>query len=123
VLWLNAFHCVPTEKSKLKHSNSLDGAGPTFQEFLPALAITAAPSSAADTPPAGTRLRDSVRRATVPTMKKVVSNVRRTATSVRVRKPRDREKERNGLQVPLKLTRSASTSEATFVFVERDETY
>ncbi|KAJ7481775.1 hypothetical protein FB451DRAFT_1170923 [Mycena latifolia] len=119
--------CLPLGKPNptLSVDVQLPGSGQTFHDFLPAHLITS-PSSAestlsdsprSDDASAGSRFRDAVRRATLPSMQNVVNNVRRSATSVR--KPKDHEKKgllRSGSQASSKLSRS-NTSATTSTFV------
>ncbi|KAJ7068964.1 hypothetical protein B0H15DRAFT_793921 [Mycena belliarum] len=100
---------------------------PTFHDFLPSHVITS-PSSAESTlsdageATAGSRLRDAVRRATVPAMQNVAKNVRRSAT---MGKSREKDQEKTGLlrsisRASSKLTRS-KTSATTSTLVSVDE--
>lgn len=103
------------------------GSGQTFHDFLPSHVITS-PSSAESTlsdageATAGSRLRDAVRRATVPAMQNVAKNVRRSAT---MGKSREKDQEKTGLlrsisRASSKLTRS-KTSATTSTLVSVDE--
>ncbi|KAJ7768717.1 hypothetical protein DFH07DRAFT_807729 [Mycena maculata] len=82
--------------------------GPTFQDILPPHMIASPLSPLATSPTSevspGSRFRDAVRRTTLPSMQSVVNNVRRATT---IRKPRDRDREKDGL-----LRNNSQTSSA-----------
>jgi len=110
---------VPVDRKRMNEAG-----GSTFHDLLPSHLITS-PSSAQSTlsdsptgePSAGSRLRDAVRRTALPAMQNAVNTVRRSATSVRRPRARDRDNEKDGLlrsgsQASSGLTRSTSEKSA-----------